>query len=442
MTVSVFPRAKSVHHLIEEYGIEYVYSAIQELPAYEVEALSYNWDFWARDSQVMPAWAWRVWFLKSGRGAGKTRVGAEVTRKKSRTEERIHLVGRTAADVRDVMVDGESGILAVSPPWEMPKYNPSKRLLTWPNGARALCFSAEEPDMLRGPQCGFGWGDELASWRYLDEAWSNFMFGLRLGVNPQALVTSTPRPVKIVKQLVANDGKTVHVTTESTFANRKNLAESWFAEILAGFEGTRLAQQELEGKVLDDNPNALWSTELIDDTRVSKLPPLDLVVVAVDPSVADQPTDETAECGIVVAGRLGRKTDTKAHFYAIDDCSIKGNPIVWGNEVVSAFHRFGANYVVAESNNGGALVKALIQSIDPDIKVVLVHAARGKHTRAEPISSLYEQKRAHHLGNLPELETQLVEWVPGDTSPDRLDALVWAATELMIGEKTRRATSL
>lgn len=435
MVVSSFPTNISVHGLVKEYGVEYVYEAIQELPDYEAQKLYYDWEFWARETQLMPAWAWRTWLLKSGRGAGKTRTGAETTRKKSDTVDRIHLVGRTAADVRDVMIEGESGILAISPPWNMPVYKSTTRSLVWPNGSKALCFSAEEPNLLRGPQCGFAWADEIASWRYLKDTWNNLMFGLRLGENPQCVATSTPRPVEVVKDLVSKDGITVHVTTESTFANRGNVAEAWMQDIISQYEGTRLGRQEIGGEVLDDNPNALWNTDLLDKTRVSKIPQLDKIVIAVDPSVADKPTEGTSECGIIAAGIKGMKRGTSSHGYILGDESIKGNPVVWGNQVIAAVHKYQADEVVAEANNGGALVKYVLQSIDPDVKVVLVHAARGKRTRAEPVATLYEKERVHHLGNFAELETQLTEWEPGMPSPDRLDANVWAITHLMIDEK-------
>ncbi len=441
MVVHALPQSKSIHHLIDEYGLDAVYEMIAQLPEHEAEALYYDWPFWARDAQVVPAWAWRIWLLKSGRGAGKTRVGAELTRKKSDTEERINLVGRTAADVRDVMIEGPSGILEVSPPWNNPKYIPGKRSLVWPNGAKALCFSAEEPNLLRGPQCGFAWADEIASWRYLDETWSNLMFGLRLGRNPQCIATSTPRPVKVIKDLIKLEGVSTHVTTESTYANRRNLAEGFFVDVITAYEGSRLGQQELLGMVLDDNPNALWSTSTLEKTRVSKAPSLDLIVVGVDPSISDNPSEDTSECGIIVAGRQGAKTDTRSHGFVLDDYSIKGPPHVWAQRVVDAVHDTEADYVVAEVNNGGAMVKAVIQAIDPDIKVVMQHASRGKRTRAEPIATLYETNRAHHVGQFPIVETQMTEWEPGQDSPDRMDALVWAFTELMIGEKKRRATS-
>lgn len=442
MVVSAFPTKPSIHNLIEDYGVDPVQEMIAALSPEEAQELFYDWDFWARTSQLPPNWPWTVWLQKSGRGSGKTRSGAEFIRRKSDTTERMHLVGRTAADVRDVMVEGESGILAISPPWNMPKYEPSKRRLVWPNGAKALCFSADEPSLLRGPQCGAGWCDELASWRYVQETWDNFMFGLRLGEHPQAVVTTTPRPIKLIKKLTSLEGQTVHVTTDSTYANKANLAPSFFTEIISQYEGTRLGAQEIGGQILDDNPDALWNTELIDETRVSKFPELDYIVVAVDPSVKENPTAESSETGIVVAGRKGRRGLITAHGYVLDDLSILGGPSEWVKQAISAYYKYKANCIVAESNNGGALIKNAVHAVDPDVPVELVTATRGKQLRAEPIAMLYDQRRVHHVGMFPALETQMCEWVPGDKSPDRLDANVWALTYLLVGEKARIVTSV
>ncbi len=441
MVVSAFPAKPSIHQLIDQYGVDAVQEMIGELSDKESEELFYDWEFWARPSQLPPNWAWTLWLQKSGRGSGKTRSGAEFIRKKSDTTERMHLVGRTAADVRDVMVEGESGIIACSPPWNMPKYEPSKRRLVWPNGAKALCFSADEPSLLRGPQCGAGWLDEVASWRYPQETYDNFMFGLRLGEHPQAVLTTTPRPIKLIRQLIAREGSDVHVTTESTYANQMNLAPSFFTEIISKYANTRLGAQEISGNVLDDNPDALWKSEIIDESRVSNVPELDEIVVAVDPSTKENPTEESSECGIVVAGRKGRKGHLTAHSYVLDDASILGGPSVWAKQAVAAYHRYGANLIVAEVNNGGAMVKSTIHAVDPNIKVVLVHASRGKQLRAEPVSTIYENLRIHHVGMFPLLEQQMCEWVPGEKSPDRLDANVWAHTYLLVGERKHVVTS-
>jgi phage terminase large subunit-like protein len=429
----------SFHALLQEYDVDVVRNIIEELPENEAVALLYDWNFWARPSQLEPDWEWDVWFLKSGRGSGKTRVGSEFINKATKTIGRIHLIGRTSADVRDTMIEGESGILECSPPWWKPKYQPSKRKVTWPNGATALCFSADEPDLLRGPQCGAGWADEIASWRYAQETWDNFMFGLRLGDKPRAVATSTPRPIKLVKDLVARHMKDVHVTTESTYANIHNVAPSWATRIIGQYEGTRKGRQELGGEVLDDNPNALWARAMLDGTRVREHPELQRVVVGVDPqsadvTSADLETATTAETGIVVGGIHGRKGASDAHLYVLDDMSVFGSPREWGEQAISAYHKYSADKIVAESNNGGAMVKFVIQSIDNSVPVELVTASRGKRTRAEPISSIYEQKRAHHVGMFVELEDQMCEWEPGEDSPDRMDALVWLATDLMLGE--------
>lgn len=436
----------SFHDLIKDYGPEALEEIIRDLPDHEAVALQYDWNFWARPAQKPPDWDWDIWLLKSGRGSGKTRVGAQMTIEKAKTIGRIHLIGRTSADVRDTMIEGESGIIECSPPWWKPRYLPSKRKVVWPNGAQALCFSADEPDLLRGPQCGFGWFDEAASWRYPVETWDNAMFGMRLGEHPQAVVTTTPRPIPLIKDLVSRHGKDVHVTTESTYANIHNVAPSWANRVISKYAGTRKGRQELGGEVLDDNPNALWKRKEIDDFRVRRAPELVTVAVGVDPQVADVKDkidldSRPSETGIVVAGTDGLKGAPKAGLYVLDDMSVYGSPRDWGQQAVSAYYKFNADYVVVEINNGGAMVKYVIQSIDPSVKVVTVSASRGKRTRAEPVSSLYEQGRGHHVGMFGELEDQMCEWEPGQPSPDRMDALVWVATELMLGDAPIRVTS-
>lgn len=450
MTVAApidFPRSPlhdlTYHKLINDYRLspEEVKDLIVDMSLGDAAALQYDWRFWARPGQTPPQWDWRVWFLKGGRGSGKTWVGANQMNEWAKLHQRLALIGRTAADVRDTMIEGDSGIIPMSPPWFMPKYEPAKRRVIWPNGAFALCFTADEPNLLRGPQFEKAWCDELAAWRKLQEAWNNLMFGLRLGRNPQCIVTTTPRPLDTLKKILAL--KTTHTTTESTFANVDNLAEQWADEIISMYAGTRLGRQELSGEVLDDNPNALWSMAILDKYRVAEHPPLDIVVVAVDPSVSDQEEkdkdkhlalDKLAECGIVVGGRKGKKFDPRSHSYVLDDMTIQGKPEVWAAQVVHAYHEHKADKVVAEANNGGALVRAVIQAIDPDIPVELVHAARGKKTRAEPVSTLYEAGRVHHVGSFMELEQQQCEWEPGMKSPDRLDADVWLITDLMLGD--------
>jgi phage terminase large subunit-like protein len=396
----------------------------------EANALEYNWRFWGRPKQLAPPGQWHFWLILAGRGFGKTRTGAEWVQAQVESGAcgRIALVAETAADARDVMVKGESGILAIAPPWCRPHYEPSNRRLTWPNGAIASTYSADEPDQLRGPQHDGAWGDELAKWRYAD-AWDQLCFGLRLGSNPRAIITTTPRPTKIIKDLIADP--LCFVTRGSTYENRGNVAAKWLSHILAKYQGTRLGRQELDAEVLDDAPGALWKRERIESLRVTRHPPLVRIVVAVDPSVSQ--TSEAAETGIVVMG-LGED----GHGYVLEDASlIKPSPKEWGAAAVTAYNTREADVIVGEVNNGGDLVESNVESIEKNVPFRQVRASRGKQIRAEPIATLYEKEpgRIHHVGVFPTLEDQLCQWEPGVStwSPNRLDALVWAATELMMG---------
>lgn len=336
--------------------------------------------------------------------------------------QRLHFVAPTAGDVRDVLVEGESGILAISHPRFMPVYEPSKRRLTWPNGAQASLFSADKPDRLRGPQCDGLWCDEVASWRY-PEAWDMAMFGLRLGADPRTVVTTTPRPTKLIKSILGSP--TTVRTRGSTYDNQHNLAPAFVEQIIQQYEGTRLGRQEIYAEILDDNPNALWNREQIDLKRLPGVPGnvrLVRVVVAVDPS-ATATGDET---GILVTG-IG----SDSLFYVLDDYSIQGTPDQWARKVVLAYEVHKADRVIYESNQGGDMVAHTLRTVDPHIPLTAVHASRGKHTRAEPIAALYEQGRVHHVGAFPKLEDQMCEWdATQSESPDRMDALVWGLTEL------------
>jgi phage terminase large subunit-like protein len=339
---------------------------------------------------------------------------------------RIALVGRTTADVRDVMVEGESGILAVSAPWCKPKYEPSRRRLTWPNGAIATCFSADEPDLLRGPQHDGAWGDELAAWRYGADTWDQLQFGLRLGDDPRAVLTTTPRPTKLVREIL-EDPTTVTIRG-STYENAGNLAPAFLERMTAKYAGTRLGRQELAAELLDDNPFALWQRKLIEGLRVTqkKLPAMKRIVVAIDPNASSD--EEAAEAGIIGAG-LG----VDGRGYVLEDVTTSGSPATWADAAVKLYRRLEADRIIAEANNGGEMVEHTVRTVDENVSFRAVHASRGKLTRAEPISALYEQGRVHHVGCFPELEDQMCEWVPGQPSPDRMDALVWALTELMLG---------
>lgn len=411
--------------------------------------LYHRWEFWARPDQLAPVWSWNIWLILAGRGWGKSRTGSEwvIAKAAECPGCRIALVARTAADYRDVMVEGESGILACSPPWFRPIWEPSKRRLTWPNGSTATCYSGDRPDQLRGPQHHFAWCDELAAWRYLVETWGNLQMGLRLPqYRPQVAVTTTPRPVALLKRL-AKDARErrggVHVTGGRTRDNYANLAES-FRDLLASYEGTRLGRQELDGEILDDTENALWRYDQIEADRRTygdvfhddeaapefgslKLP-MRRIVVAIDPAVSAN--EESNETGIIVAG-LG----LDGHGYVLEDASGKYTATQWGQVAVDLYRKYAADRIVAETNQGGDLVEANIRAVGgKSVAYQGVRATRGKVLRAEPVAALYERHLIHHAGAFPELEGQLTTWTPADTSPDRLDALVWAFTELMLGE--------
>lgn len=394
--------------------------------------LAYDWPTLARPDQLPPPGDWRTWLVKAGRGWGKTRVGAEWVRGAKDTVGRIALVAPTAADARDVMVEGESGILAISPPSDRPVYEPSKRRLTWSNGAIATTYSADEPDRLRGPQHDAAWADEVAAWRY-PQTWDMLMFGLRLGADPRVVATTTPKMVPLMRA-IANDPTTV-VTRGRTYDNAANLAAAFLAAIVRKYEGTRLGRQELEGEDLDDNPNALWQRGRIDELRVTRHPDLVVVVTGVDPAASAN--EDSAETGIVALG-LGWcscKGAPELHGFVLEDASVRGTPADWGGAAVTTHHKVRGDRIVGEVNNGGDMVGYVIQSVEGGAAVpfVKVHASRGKATRAEPISALYEQGRIHHVGSFPTLEDQMCEWQPGMASPDRIDALVWAATEAFFG---------
>jgi phage terminase large subunit-like protein len=401
------------------------------MPAADAAALAYDWEgIWARDNQLEPDGdAWLVWLILAGRGFGKTRTGSELVRKWSEdSNARVALVGRTAADVRDVMVEGESGILACSPPWDRPHYEPSKRRLTWATGAIATTYSADQPDLLRGPQHTHAWCDELAAWRRLQETWDNLLFGLRLGDVPRCVVTTTPRPLLLLRRLMQD--KRTRTTRGATYDNLHNLAPPFREAVLQRYEGTTLGRQELMGELLDEIPGALWKRSRIDELRVSAAPELRRIVVAVDPSASSGADSD--ECGIVVAG-----IDSARCGYVLEDLSGVLSPDQWARRAVDAFVRWDADRIVYEANQGGDMVALTLRTVRASVPLTAVHARRGKHTRAEPVAALYEQGRVHHVGLFAQLEDQQCNWTPDSTdSPDRMDAAVYALTELMLGTQT------
>ncbi len=393
-------------------------------------ALDYRWEAWARPKQQPPPEPWQVWLIKAGRGFGKTRCGAELVRQWAPLNDLTNIIGATADDARDIMIEGESGLLSVCPEAERPEYLPSKRQLRWPSGARSLIFTADEPDRLRGKQHRKLWCDELASWRY-PESWDQAMLGLRIGSNPQAVVTTTPRPTKVIRELMRLPGTIV--TSGTTYENRDNLARTFFERIITKYEGTRLGRQELNAELLEDVPGALWKREWLEAGRVTKAPELSRVVVALDPSA----TAGGDEAGIVAAG-IGPCTCKGApedHVFILDDASVQAKPEAWAAAAVTAYHKFRADCLVAEDNNGGEMVSVTIGTVPNAPPVKRIHASRGKLTRAEPAAMLYEQGKAHHVGCFPALEDELCTFdaTEGQRSPNRLDALVWAVTELAVG---------
>ena len=398
---------------------------IESLSEDEQSALLYDWNYWARPNQLAPKGHWFIWCIRSGRGGGKTRTGAEWVINRARGgSKRIALIGQTKGDVRDTMIEvEESSILKISPPWFMPVYEPSKRRLTWPNGAVASIYSGDEPDQLRGPQFDSAWVDELCKFQYPRETWDNLMFGLRLG-DPKVVISSTPRPISLLKEIMARSDSVDSVY--SSYENFANLSEVFINNLLETYDKTRLGQQEVYGKILEDNPDALWKLEQIEQLRVTNTPELKRVVVGIDPAVSSN--KKSNETGIVAAGR-----GADGHYYVLDDCSLKASPDKWAKAAIAAYHKSKADKIIAEVNNGGDLVEHTLRTVNQDIPFRKVHASRGKQTRAEPISALYEQGKVHHCGTFSELETQMTDWSPQEDkySPDRVDALVWAISELV-----------
>lgn len=391
----------------------------------ELLELAFNWAAWARPSQLPPLGPWLVWLLQAGRGYGKTRTGGETVRAEVEAARAGHiaLVAKTPADVRDVMVEGDSGFLQISPPWFMPKYEPSKRRLTWPNGAWATCFSGADPDQLRGPQHDFAWCDELTSWQYPKECWDNLMFGLRMGANPRAIVTTTPKPIQVLRDLI--NSPTTVVTRGNTYENRANLAPSFFQWVVAQYEGTRLGRQEIYADLLEDVPGALWKRSFIHRIDPKKAPDLKRIVTAIDPATSSG--EDADETGIVVAGR-----GMDNNYYVLLDRSARLTPDGWARRAIKAHEDVRGDRIIGEVNNGGEMVEQTLRTVRRDLPYTAVHASRGKAIRAEPVAALYEQGKVFHIGEFDELEDQLCTWTPDSgKSPDRLDALVWAITALM-----------
>lgn len=411
----------------------------------EVKMLA-AWPVWCMPHQHPPTTAdqggpWRIWLLLGGRGAGKTRTGAEFVRGMALGEfpfapkpaRRIALVGETYADVRDVMVEGISGILASHHAGDRPVWTSSRRRLEWPNGAVAMAFSAEDPDALRGHQFEAAWCDELAKWSNPDATWDMLQFGLRLGERPRQIITTTPRPLPLLKRLMANPETAI--SRARTIDNAANLSPAFVASITATYAGTRLGRQELDGEIIEDRADALWTRAMIETSRTRGAPPLERIVVAVDPPASS--TKRADACGLVVAGR-----DEAGVIYVLAEESVQGlRPAEWAAKAVALFHRYEADALVVEVNQGGDMVGSVIGEVDPSVPITPVRATRGKYLRAEPVAALYEQGRVHHVGAFPALEDEMCDFGPGGLtsgrSPDRLDALVWAITDLALSRKGR-----
>jgi len=425
-------------------------AALRDVPDEYLASFIHDWrGFWARPSQLIPGTPgaasqrqdWVTWLILTGRGWGKTKTGGETIKEwaEKPLDGPIHLIAPTSADIRSVMIEGSSGLMSCYRPGERPLYQPALHKVTWANGNVAYTFSADEPERLRGPQCARFWADEIAAWRFMQEAWDNLQFGFRVGSDPRAVITTTPKPVKLLKEIIANPNTVV--TRGSTYENRLNLAPTFFSSIVKRYEGTRLGRQELMAEVLDDVPGALWTRAIIDMNKIHVMEiKWDLiwrVVVAIDPAVTHG--EDADETGIVVAG-LTRS----GHVIVLDDLSCRESPLTWAKIAIAACRTWKADRVIGEVNNGGELVGANLRAVSPDVPFRAVHASRGKAIRAEPVAALYEQGRVHHVryddaiqgraDRFELLEDQMCGFVPGleQKSPDRMDALVWAITELVI----------
>lgn len=407
----------------------------------DLDEIATNWEIFAHAHQLPPALApngnpWHTWLMIGGRGAGKTRAGAEWVRAQAlglppfATEKaaRIALVGETEHDVREVMIEGVSGLLAVHGWHERPTWLPSRKRLEWSDGQVAQAFSAEDPASLRGPQFSCAWSDEMAKWRYADEAFDMLQFGLRLGSQPRQLITTTPRPKAFLKRLIEDPSSVV--TRATTRDNANNLAPTFLQAVMGRYAGTQIGRQELEGEIVEDRPDALWSRALLEECRVSEAPPLQRIVVAVDPPASSG--GRAAACGIVAAGI----TEGGICYVLADDTVSSVTPNAWANKAVALWHRLRADALVAEVNQGGEMVRTVINQADSSVPVTPVHASRGKWLRAEPVAMLYEQGRVKHAGIFASLEDEMCDFgvngLSSGQSPDRLDALVWAIGTLAL----------
>lgn len=456
--------------LPEEDRLEVLRGMVDEA----LESLATDWLFWGRPEQLTPGGDWRIWLVMAGRGFGKTRTGSEAVREKARRGgfRHVALVGATAADVRDLMVEGPSGLLTISPPGERPRYEPSKRRVTWPNGAIGTAYSDADPEALRGFEGDLAWIDEFGKYRNAQETWDNLAFAMREGRNPQRIVTTTPRMTKVLRDLIkraigdADKGRgpdpSIVITRGSTLRNAGNLAATFLEDVVEQYEGTRLGEQELHGVLLEDVEGALWQHAMIELARMGQgqwtrnefglIVPLGVALKEV--AVGVDPPGGKTECGIVVGGKTAERPST---MYVLDDRSLKGTPLEWGRAAIAAYVDFGADVMVVETNFGGDMVRSNIAGIDPwtdpisgrnypggdTVYIAEAHASRGKEVRAQPIVGFYQQQRVKHVGRFPMLEAEQTTWVPGEgmSSPNRLDALVWIGHYLLVGNTLGQAQS-
>jgi phage terminase large subunit-like protein len=431
---------------LAELSDEDIIGIFAAMAAEERRGFPYDWGVHGRPAQQAPAGDWRIWLLMAGRGFGKTRTGAEwVRRLAADGSARIALVGASLHEARSVMVEGESGLLAIAPYCDRPTWHPSLRRLTWNSGAEATLFGAAEPESLRGPQFSHAWADEIAKWPMGVAAWDNLEMALRLGAHPRAVATTTPRPVPLVRRLLAREGRDLIRSGGRTADNIVHLAPGFLVAMDRNYGGTRLGRQELDGELVDDVEGALWTRDLIERCRVAHVPAaadgapvLRRVVVGVDPPAGPVSGTGGDACGIVVAGIAADERG-----YVIADATVEGRgPEGWARAVAGAAMAHGADRIIAEANNGGAMVASVLRAVDARLPITLVHASLGKSARAEPVAALYESGRVFHRGMFAQLEDQMCGMVTGGgyegpgRSPDRADALVWALSALMLG-KTR-----
>ncbi|MBV1702577.1 MAG: terminase family protein [Hyphomicrobiales bacterium] len=414
---------------------------LDELSDPEIAYLLGSWEFAARIDQLPPACGqgggpWSTWAVIGGRGAGKTRTGAEWVRGLAlglpgfamAPTTRIALIGETLNDVRDVMIEGVSGLLSIHAPDEMPRWEPSRKKLTWPNGVIAQAFSAEDPNSLRGPQFEAAWCDELAKWRKAEETWDMLQFGLRLGSHPRQIITTTPRPTPLLKRLLQDPSTCI--TRAATTANAANLSDKFMQKVLTAYGGTRLGRQELQGEMIEDVVGALWTRQMLEDARAANPANLVKIVVAVDPPASSGKRADA--CGIVGAG-----IDAGGTIHVLADASLaQARPAQWAQAAAALYHKLEADLLVAEVNQGGEMVERVLREVDAGLPVKMVRATRGKYLRAAPVAQLYEQGRVRHCGPFPALEDELCSFcpdgLPNGKSPDRMDALVWAITALAL----------